>query len=160
MDNIEMPRDTVSRIEKGISLGWADANPELFGRSMVKFLIECPPEQWNITVERAYMPGETWNFVAVRKEAEEATPPIRGHVYRNFIYGFDPGGNFVFAQREAAGSDVCVWRTTAPTPELDLMDGKLDDHNRGVYVEVRDESPHIRDIRSSNAVNPPNNPEA
>lgn len=60
--------ELVSRSEMGINVYWADQNPALFGRSLELFLLQHPPEQWKITIQAAYMPGETWQVVAVRKE--------------------------------------------------------------------------------------------
>lgn len=77
---VEAPGEATSRIETGVNIYWAGKNPELFGRSLIKTLIACPPDQWDIRIEAAYMPGETWSIVATPKQ------------YPNGQRMFTPGG--------------------------------------------------------------------
>ena len=65
---VEVPNENTSRIETGVNIYWAGENPELFGRSIIKTLIACPPDQWDIRIKAAYMPGETWSVVATPKK--------------------------------------------------------------------------------------------
>ena len=61
-----------SRIELGIYEGWAKENPDLFGKSILRLLEEHPAEDWEITIEQAWMPGQKWSFVAVPRNLIKA----------------------------------------------------------------------------------------
>lgn len=59
---------TLHRVEAGYSLGWINENPELFGKSIAKLLIDYPPDQWNVSFQPAYMPGEKYMILCTPKE--------------------------------------------------------------------------------------------
>lgn len=62
-----MPHESVSRSEKEMNFGWAQANPELFIRSVMAFQAEFPITDWrhHVDLSRAY----SMKLIAVRREA-------------------------------------------------------------------------------------------
>ena len=58
---------TLHRIEQGYSLGWIKDNPELFGKAIANLLNEYPPNEWDISIRHAYMPGEKFMIVCTPK---------------------------------------------------------------------------------------------
>ena len=65
---LELGEPYLSRAEQGFNIYWCDENPALFGQSVQRFLLEYPPDKWNITIRPAIMPGETWTMIATRKD--------------------------------------------------------------------------------------------
>jgi hypothetical protein len=51
-----------------MSEGWMKDNPELAGKALLQFFREHPPEEWNLTIRRAFMPGMFLTLSAVRKK--------------------------------------------------------------------------------------------
>ena len=60
-----MPHESVTRSEKEMNFGWAQANPELFVRSVMAFQTEFPITDWqhHVDLSRAHF----MKLIAVRR---------------------------------------------------------------------------------------------
>lgn len=57
-----------SRVEVGYNKGWAESNPQLFTKSIFSTIEELGFDEYDFSIRRAYMPGESIQLVATRKE--------------------------------------------------------------------------------------------
>lgn len=62
-----MTNAVLKRVDRDMSEGWARDNPELAGKALTEFFREYPPEEWTLTIKRAYMPGMWLTLRADRK---------------------------------------------------------------------------------------------
>lgn len=67
MPDCEAGEPCTDRIEQGFNIYWVDENPALFGITMQRMLMRCPPDKWNVRIVPGIYPGETWSIVATRK---------------------------------------------------------------------------------------------
>ncbi len=59
---------TTSQAAVDMSKGWMRDNPELAGKALLDFFEEYPPDEWKLTISRAFMPGIYLTLRAVRRE--------------------------------------------------------------------------------------------
>ena len=56
------------RVEVDMNKLWMQNNPELAGLCLIQFFIDHPPEEWELTIVRAYMPGAWLTLKAALRE--------------------------------------------------------------------------------------------
>lgn len=68
---IEAMGENVSQSSTDMNIYWMDENPALVGRSLQRILMSHPPDEWDIRIKEAFMPGMTYTIVCKRKDASQ-----------------------------------------------------------------------------------------